>query len=105
LKLSLTVIGTPCSDPRAPLPIASSAAAASCNAASRRNSTTAFTAGLTASIRANNASVSSRDEISLRLTISAASAADRNSVSFTMAVSPRRLAVRLAPRSEWAWPH
>jgi len=72
----LTVIGTPCSDPATPRPTDRSAPAASRNAASRRSSTTAFTAGLTASIRANTISVSSEDETSLRLIMSAASPAD-----------------------------
>ena len=80
LKLSLIVMGTPCSGPVAsPRAVASSAAAASCNAASRRSSTTAFSAGLTASIRACSISVSSREENSLRRTACAASVADWNS--------------------------
>ena len=80
LKLSLIVMGTPCSGPVAsPRAVASSAAAASRNAASRRSSTTAFSAGLTASIRACSISVSSREENSLRPTACAASVADWNS--------------------------
>src|ERR671914_491861 len=55
LKLSLIVMGTPCSGPASsPRAVASSAATASCNAASRRSSTTAFSAGLTDSIRVSS---------------------------------------------------
>src|SRR5215211_3007170 len=80
LKLSLIVMGTPCSSPAAsPRAVASSTATASCNAASRRSSTTAFSAGLTSSIRVSSISVSSREESSLRRTACAASVADWNS--------------------------
>src|SRR5688500_10236640 len=79
LKLSLIVMGTPCSRPAtSPRAVAWSAAAASRNAASRRSSTTAFSAGLTSSIRVSSISVSSREESSLRRTACAASVADCN---------------------------
>ena len=64
-----------------PRAIASSAVAASCNADSRRSSTTAFSAGLTLSIRASSSSVNSREEISLQRSIRAASVADCRSAS------------------------
>src|ERR671916_835060 len=84
LKLSLIVIGTPCSGPASsPWAVASSAAFASCKAASRRSSTTAFSAGLASSIRVSSISVSSREESSLRRSARAASVADPNTgVSF-----------------------
>src|SRR5215211_844896 len=79
LKLSLIVMGTPCNGPASsPRTVASSAAAASCNASSGLSSTTAFSAGLTASIRVMSISVSSREESSLRLSVCAASVADWN---------------------------
>src|SRR5215213_5670204 len=80
LKLSLIVMGTPCSGPVAsPRAVASSVAPASRNATSGRSSTTAFTAEFASSMRASSNSVSSRDETSLRRTACAASLADRNS--------------------------
>ncbi len=48
-----------------------------------RSSTTAFTPGSTASMRASSNSVSSREEMSLRLTMSAAAAADCERSSLT----------------------
>src|SRR5918998_2772795 len=79
-KASLIVMGTPCSGPvSSPRAVARSAASASLKAASRRSSTTAFSAGLAASIRSSNISVSSREESSLRRTARAASVADWNS--------------------------
>src|SRR5215207_3326700 len=79
-KLSLIVIGTPCSGRKSsPRALASSAAAASCNATSRCSSTTAFTAEFATSMRASSNSVSSRDETSLRRIACAASVADWNS--------------------------
>src|SRR5215218_10998967 len=80
LKLSLIVIGTPCSGLKSsPRALASSAAAASCNATSRCSSTTAFTAEFATSMRASSNSVSSREDSSLRRTACAASVADWNS--------------------------
>src|ERR687898_480755 len=75
-KLSLMVMGRPCSGPSwPPRVVASSAAAASARACSPRSSTTALSPGLTASIRASWASVSSRDESSRTRSIRATSVA------------------------------
>src|SRR5215207_466958 len=75
-KLSLMVMGRPCSGPSwPPRAVASSAAAASARACSPRSSTTALSPGLTASIRASWASVSSRDESSRPRSIRATSVA------------------------------
>src|ERR687898_3107997 len=75
-KLSLMVMGRPCSGPSwPPRSVASSAAAASARACSLRSSTTALSPGLTASIRASWASVSSRDESSRTRSIRATSVA------------------------------
>src|SRR5215208_4000959 len=80
LKLSLIVMGTPCSGPVAsPRAVASSVAPAPRNETSGRSSTTAFTAEFASSTRASSNSVSSRDETSLRRTACAASLADWNS--------------------------
>ena len=89
LNASLIVIGTPCRGPvRSLRATASSAAAASANAASRRNSTIAFRVGFTASTRLSTNSVSSRELISRRRIIPAAAAAEPASCS-TPAVMPR----------------
>jgi hypothetical protein len=75
-KPSLMVMGTPCSGPSPPpRAVALSAAAASRSACSPRSSTTAFSAGLAASIRASRASVSSWELTCPRRSIAAASVA------------------------------